>query len=176
MGSWEKELLQTVEYKPIVFLRFVDDIFGIWTHGEEQLIKFQEKANAIHPRIQVDLTHSKDKIDFLDVTVSIDSGNSLTTSIFEKPSDTHMYLHKSSDHPETTKRAVPYGLGIRAKRICSSEEDYKDQRQKIIHNVSLRGILTKEVHEILQKVDYLKRRDLLDYRKNRKKNDRVPLV
>ena len=34
MGKWESMLLGRVERKPLQYYRFVDDIFGIWTHGE----------------------------------------------------------------------------------------------------------------------------------------------
>ena len=40
MATWEKQLLDT-ELTPVEYVRFVDDIWGIWTHGEEALIMFQ---------------------------------------------------------------------------------------------------------------------------------------
>ena len=41
MATWEKQLLDT-ELTPVEYVRFVDDIWGIWTHGEEALIQFHK--------------------------------------------------------------------------------------------------------------------------------------
>ena len=37
MDEVETEFLQTQRFKPLVWLRYTDDIFFIWTHGEENL-------------------------------------------------------------------------------------------------------------------------------------------
>ena len=43
---------------PYAYYRYVDDVWGLWTHGEETLRCFHELANTIHPRIQVTLRFS----------------------------------------------------------------------------------------------------------------------
>ena len=35
--------------------------------------------------------------------------------IILKPTDTHQYLHRTSDHPKTVKKSIPYGVGTRMK-------------------------------------------------------------
>ena len=35
MGALERELLKKCQKKPTIFLRFVDDIFGIWEGSKE---------------------------------------------------------------------------------------------------------------------------------------------
>ena len=62
MGSWEEKLLDGAIYKPLVYFRFIDDIFGIWLHGEEKLKSFHRRANDIHPKIQVDLRTSQTEV------------------------------------------------------------------------------------------------------------------
>ena len=39
------EFLQTQSFKPLVWLRFIDDMFFIWTHGEENLENFMKELN-----------------------------------------------------------------------------------------------------------------------------------
>ena len=51
MGEWEKQLLSGSQLRPLIYLRYIDDIFGIWLHGEQELRKFHESANQIHPKI-----------------------------------------------------------------------------------------------------------------------------
>ena len=40
MDRLENEILDTQILKPLVWLRYIDDIFFIWTHSEEELKKF----------------------------------------------------------------------------------------------------------------------------------------
>ena len=139
-------------------------------------IYIHKAANSVHSNIEVDLRFSESKIDFLDVTISIENGF-LTTDLYAKPTDKHMYLNRNSSHPETTKSAIPYGLGIRAKRICSSNDRYKSRRTEIKRHLVKRGYGDGEVEHQLSRVDSLDRKDLLEYKnKTNKNNDRVPIV
>ena len=95
----------------------MDDIWGIWTHGEEALTQFHKRANSIHTRIEVDLRYSTESIEFLDTVTSVKDGY-IKTNLYCKPTDTHQYLHRTSDHPKTVKRSIPYGVGIRMKIGC----------------------------------------------------------
>lgn len=81
-----------------------------------------------------------------------------------------MYLKKS------TKKSIPFGLGVRARRICSTDEGYFKQREKIKTNLRKCGYSNNEVEDQLVKVDELNRSDLLNYRKNNKKCNRVLFV
>ena len=93
----------------------------------------------------------------------------------KKNTDKYQYLPATSCHPNSVKRVIPYGLGVRVKRICSSDKDYKARRNEIKTHLQNRGYRSSLIEEQLQKVDELNREDLLQY-KDRKENDRVPLV
>jgi len=86
-----------------------------------------------------------------------------------------MYLHASSSHPNTVKNAIPYGLGIRVKRICSEETDYTNGREDIKDQLIKQGYSKGTIENQLKKVDMLKRQNLLQYN-TKKQNNRVPLV
>ena len=116
MGWWEQQLLETSQHKPFIFYRYVDDIVGIWQYGEESFKKFVELANKVHPKIKVVSECSKVAINFLDVKVSFEN-KKIKTEIYTKETDQHMYVHRKSQHPATTKKAIPYGLAIHAKKI-----------------------------------------------------------
>ena len=176
MGEWEKQLLRNSTQKPYTFLRYVHDIFGIWTGSEQELQQFTQEANDIHENIKVTLTSSQKEIPFLDVLITKDQQN-IRTSIYQKDTDRHMYVHKGSDHPVLTKKAIPYGLGIRAKRICSTEEAYSENRWRITQHLRNRGYKRSEITKSLSKVDILDRQKLLEHSKEtRKSPKRVPLV
>ena len=40
MGKLERDLLQRSPLQPFVWWRYIDDIFAVWPHGEDNLIKF----------------------------------------------------------------------------------------------------------------------------------------
>ena len=175
MRQWD-EMLEQCEKQPMFYKRFIDDGFGIWAHGVEELVKFQTWANGIHPNIQVELRWSHTEIEFLDTLVKIVDGN-LVTDLFTKKTDKHLYVQVKSSHPASVKRAIPYGLGIRMKRICSKTEDYEKHRQELKTQLRKRGYSGKFIEAQLQRVDRLNRQDFLVYKdRNKKKQERVPLV
>ncbi|MGH0131312.1 UNVERIFIED_CONTAM: hypothetical protein FKN15_045536 [Acipenser sinensis] len=153
----------------------LDDIFGVWIHGEESVFQFHKMANEIHSNIKVDLRWTRKEIEFLDTIVKLEE-RSIETDLFCKPTDMHQYLHMSSAHPIHTKRAIPKGLGIRIRRICSKESDYVKQRNVLKTNLKKRGYKERIIETELRKVDKLKRDDLLDYKNRDKKVKRVPLI
>ena len=46
----------------------------------------------------------------------------IITDIYSKPTDGHLYLPFSSSHPSLCKRAIPYGVALRIKRNCSTDD------------------------------------------------------
>ena len=178
MWVWEKELLDRTTLRPVKWYRFIDDIWGLWLYGEETLRAFHDLANSIHPKIKVDLRVSDTSIDFLDVQVQLSETGYISTNLYTKPTDARTYLHFTSDHPPATKRAIPRGLGMRIKRICSNQSDYKKHKKSLVDRLGKRGYPVSHVTSELKRVDRMERGTLLT-RKDRDGNigeDRVPLV
>ena len=176
MGQWEKQLLDGAPFKPLLYLRYVDDIFGIWLHGEQKLRQFHDRANQIHPKIQVELRTSPAEVECLDVTVKLDNKGLLTTDLFIKPTDSKSYLHFNSDHPLHTKKAVPFGLGLRMKRICTREDDFKKHRDNLKARLIDRDYPTHVVERELQKVDKAGRDKLFGVKTRKTERKGVPMA
>jgi len=47
MGKLEHDFLQTQPLNPLLWVRFLDDIMMLWTHGETSLKTFLEQLNQI---------------------------------------------------------------------------------------------------------------------------------
>ena len=92
----------------IVYLRYIDDLFLIWTGTEEQLKDFVMNFNSQHPSIKFSCQISNKSIDFLDTTVYI-KNRRLHTTIFTKPIDKQNYFHYKSEHPLPLKNNIPFG-------------------------------------------------------------------
>ena len=80
MRKWDEQLME-YECLPIFYKRFIDDGFGLWTHGRNQLDKFLEHANKIDENIQVEMRVNAKQIEFLDTIVELED-TKLTTSLY----------------------------------------------------------------------------------------------
>ena len=119
MDRFETKALENYPLKPLIWKRFIDDIFLIWTHGEDLLKDFVNYLNQLHPTINFTSETSTESINFLDTNVKLDSSRHIITSLYNKPTDTHLFLHYSSAHPESVPRTGPYGQYLRLRRICT---------------------------------------------------------
>lgn len=52
MGHFERKALDSAPLRPKLWLRYVDDTFDIWSHGEEALSAFLQHLNDIQSKIQ----------------------------------------------------------------------------------------------------------------------------
>ena len=69
----------------MLYLRFVDDIFMIWTKSEKKLKNLMKDLNTKYPSIKFDFEYSKDKIEFLDTVIRADHRQKLQTTLNLKP-------------------------------------------------------------------------------------------
>ena len=92
-------MLAKMDAVPSTWWRYIDDVFAIWPHGEEQLVEFLDKMNQFHPSIKFMAKSSAKPVLFLDMKVTVENEICLTTDLYVKLTDTHQYLHKDSCHP-----------------------------------------------------------------------------
>ena len=64
---------------------------------------------------------------------------SIETDLYTKPTDKHQYLLVSSRHPQHTKRAIPFNLALRLRRIRSNPDNYKLRTNELIDYLANRG-------------------------------------
>ena len=129
MGEFERKTLKDYTDQPYLLLRYIDDIFMVWTHGEEKLNNFTTNLNYIHPTIKFISERTTTSIIFLDLNIQLNNGK-IETDLFCKPTDKHQSLLHSSSHPYHTKRSVPYSQALRLRRICSTDEFYEHDYEK----------------------------------------------
>ena len=106
VGDLEEKLLAQFPLKPYLWWRYIDDIFMVWTHGEDKLEDFINHINSLHSTMKFTHEFSESHISFLDVTVSLDNNNKISKDLFVKSTDTHQYLLHTSCHPSHIKN--PY--------------------------------------------------------------------
>ena len=106
-----------------LWIRFIDDIFFIWTHGQEKWNSFFKNLNSFHDSIKFTSEISTQSVPFLDMEVKLVEGK-IETDLYTKPTDCHNFLQWSSCHPRSTKKGIPYSQALRLRRICSNEKDF----------------------------------------------------
>ena len=165
MADVEKEIFEKSHFQPFLWLRYLDDIFCIWTEGLENLKEFFGFLNNVHPSIKFTMEYSQKQINFSDVLISKnDNESSLVTSLFTKSTDSHQYLHDTSCHRSIYKKLIPYGQAIRMKRICSNEVDLQRKLLDLESWLTGRGYKSEIIRPEIQKVNLIDRRNLLKKR------------
>ena len=107
-------------HKPYIFKRYIDNIFGAWTEGQDKLLEFEKFANSIHSNRKVTMAASQNKVPILEVLVA-NKERDIQTTVYVMETDGQMYVLRHSENPKLTKDAIPYGLGIGVKQICSAK-------------------------------------------------------
>ena len=161
MSNFEEKYVYTYPIKPILWLRFIDDIKMVWTHGTENLNMFVTHLNSVHNSIKFTIDMSPLQINFLDTTVKLDANRKMYTTLYTKPTDSHTYLHYTSAHPTHQKKSGPYSQLVRIRRICTKYIDFVTNAEKIISYYKTRGYPNLILQEALEKAKLLDRTILL---------------
>ena len=136
-------------------------LFTMWTNRISELSQFCLLL-MYHSGYTFSMVIGRHKLRFLDVHVS-NVNNKLETTVYSKPTSSHMYLHNSSCHPSGCKKGISKGVALRLRRICSSDEEYNKQAElyksylvsrghnpKLV-NQEFENIRLKSRHEVRQK-------------------------
>ena len=67
MADFEEKFVYTRDKQPLIWLRFIDDIFFVWTHGLEELNAFTNEINLVHQSIKFTSEISHSEVHFLDL-------------------------------------------------------------------------------------------------------------
>ena len=162
MGWFEDQFVYTYTPEPIIWKRFIDDIFIIWTHGQESLNTFVQHLNHCLPSIKFEADTSTSCIHFLDVTVSLDINHDLETDLYTKPTDSHNNLNYRSAHPRHCRDGIPYSQFLRLRRICSNRETFTHQCREMLKNFIRADYPPKVIRDAFHKVYHLDRMTLLN--------------
>ena len=81
LAEFEERYVYTYRDQPLLWARFLDDIFLIWTHGIDKLHEFLNHLNSCTPSIKLTLEVSEKSVNFLDTTVTL-TNTGLKTNLF----------------------------------------------------------------------------------------------
>ena len=176
MGRLEQQLINSWPIKPLLWLRFIDDIFCIYPDTEMEATRFIHHLNHQYPTIKFTAEISSTSVHFLDVTVTRGEDNHLLTDLYRKPTDVYRYLHYKSFHPRHHKRSIPYSQFVRVRRICSTRRDYFKHTDNMIASMHQRGYPMKLLLEAQTKASSLTCEDLIHPKTTPTTEKNIPLI
>jgi hypothetical protein len=153
------EKLWVSKNKPLMYVRFIDDIFMV-IENIEILVEFSNAFGNLKLTIS-----TGEKVQFLDLSISINFINfSLKFEAFFKKTNTFSYLLDSSNHPRFIFKNLPKSLFIRLRRNCSLFSDFIKFSEIITNQLVERGYSLVQINKVFNMVAFLDRNKLLQYR------------
>ena len=125
------------------YKRFIDDVIGIWLtdpdpETDRALWKsFCEDMDAWHG-MKWDCNKPSVSVNFMDLTISIDSGRIVTT-LFEKDLNLYLYIPPFSSHPRGVFTGTISGQILRIRRLCTYKSDADDRIKEFHSRLLARG-------------------------------------
>ena len=136
---------------PFEWIRFIDDIFAIWTHGLDALSEFFVYINQLHPTIKFEYTYSTESVNFLDTRIYINKHKQLESDLYIKPTDKTLLLHDHSFHPTTCKDGIIYSQALRYRRIITNDNLLKERLNTLLVILINRGYKQNTIIPLFQK-------------------------
>ena len=175
MSVFGKQMLSSYRHKPFVYIRYINDIFMIWTEGKGSLKEFLKHCNRQNKHIQFTESEARTTIPFLDVSVSLQN-EKLHTDLYCKPTDKHRSLYYTSCHPEHTKNSLPYSIALRLHRICSTDELFSLHTKEMKQHLLNSGYTKGRINNAINKASTVTREDSLKEKIKQQKLQRIPFV
>ena len=134
MADLETRLLTASPFKPLVWKRFIDDIFSLWNIPIKEVSEFVNFANSCFPwhRGLQGTRHSTHK--------------SLDLQTHFKPTETFQYTHFSSCHPFNSKKGFIKGEALRLLRTNSAKENFETYKREFEQRLCQRAYPLTLVH------------------------------
>jgi hypothetical protein len=128
LGMYEKQVVLNPDRNPflsniLLILRYLDDIFAIYTGTQEELLEFHAYLNSMNEHLHFSINYDLSQISFLGVMVIKDK-ISLSTDLYRKPADRNTLLRGDSFHPRPLIKNLTISQFSRIRRTCSSDAAY----------------------------------------------------
>jgi hypothetical protein len=139
MIKMEQKLKRFTKNKPKLWIRYVDDVFCLFNIDKKNIDNFLQRINKWHKNLKFTIEYEENKsLSFLDVLVTRDS-NSLTTTVYRKPTHTDLYLLWDSNQCRKYKIGLIKTLTIRIQRICSNTSLAKEETDRLTQTLINNG-------------------------------------
>ena len=147
------------------FYRYRDDCFTVWLGSIDRLNNFLDFINGLDPHLKFTMEIGYKELCFLDLKMSLQQ-NKISTSVYSKPTDSHLYLHGSSCHAGKSIDGISMGVATRLRRICSSDAVFHEQAREYKAFLAARDNNPRVINNSFDKISKQSRQQM---RKKQKK-------
>ena len=145
MRTVQSQILQRSVVKPLVWKRYINDIFSIWNTNKDEVTQFMGQANSHHPTVKSTAEVSDTDTTFLDTSVykgeRFPNESILDIKMHFKPAETFQYTHFSSSHPPGVNKGFIEGKALRLLWTNASETTFKTAVSNFKTHLKERGYL-----------------------------------
>ena len=112
------------------FGRYRDDCLALWTGPLQKLELFLMFLNSIDSNLQFTIEVGGNELCFLDLKLTL-KDNKIHTTVYSKPTDSHLYLQADSCHHLPSSLGIQKGVALRLRRIYSTDEEFNNKSKSI---------------------------------------------
>ena len=154
-GIHEKGFLPKHTKHVLFYKRFIDDVFGIWLphpNPQTNAALWDEFKNTMNnfPGLTWEFEDPCDKVNFMDLTISIHNGH-ISTSLFEKPLNLHLYIPPHSAHPPGLLPGIVHSTLFRIFTLCSDQNDRILRTRVFFKRLQARGYKSDQIKSLFYK-------------------------
>ncbi|KAJ8028283.1 hypothetical protein HOLleu_30479 [Holothuria leucospilota] len=176
MGHFEEQMFSRYTgIKPILYKRYIDDIVGVAVGPRNDLERFINFAETFCPFLKFTHCISNSSVVFLDTELSI-CDRTIKSNLHFKPTDSHNYLMYPSNHPRSCTNSIPYSQLLRARRICSDDQDFAKVSKQIISFFEQRQYPQRVLSNAQKRIQGIDRASALAPKTDQTPTRRIPLV
>ena len=151
MEHFERKALESFTHKPKWWLRFIDDVYSNWPHGDNRLEDFMNHLNNQSQSIKFTMEKEDNKcLPFLDVLTMKKQDGSFTHQVYRKDTHTNRYLHVESHHHPAQKISFFNILATRVIRVSDRDhiaQEITHLKKALLNN----GYKEKMIDETIMK-------------------------
>ena len=179
VGDLEEPFLDRHTHQPLLWMRYIDDVFLVWPHSESDFLAFVDALNNLAPRIKFTYDLSRRAVNFLDLTIYKSSDFSITgklsTKIYYKPTNTFSYNHGSTFIPNYVLKGIAIGEAVRILRNTDSKCIFYKYRSRLISHLVRRGF-SRRITDHISRIGFDQRENFLTCAVGKKNIDKpLPL-
>ena len=103
-----------------------------------------------YPGLTWEFHEPTDKVDFMDLTISISKGQ-ISTSLYEKPLNLHLYIPPHSAHPPGLLPGIVHSTLFRIYTLCSDNDDKLTRTKVFFKRLVARGYKSDQIKPLFYK-------------------------
>jgi hypothetical protein len=139
----EEQFLDDYPDNLFLYKRFIDDVLGLWTISDPATddatwLEFQSRMNNPAFELEWEFSNRSHTVDFMDLTLTT-KDTTIHTTLYEKPSNLHLYIPPHSSHPPGLIHGIVFGMLFRIYTLCTDQSDCRDKTLMFLHRLLIRG-------------------------------------